>query len=295
MRNSCRWRIHVGAVLMPVVLATAITVLASAQETPLDRQVASPAATIPSLTDEEIEQFLKKARIVKTKGTKKGITGSVRATLSDGRLTHDAHVQVIDEEKAKFETQQGVEFNFRDSWRFNVAGYRLDRLIGLNMVPVSVPRVYGSSGAAYTWWIDDVMADEEERLKKKMQPPDLPRWNEQMQLVRLFDQLIYNVDRNLGNLVITSDWRIWAIDHTRGFRRYHDLKSAQNITTCDRQVLERLQALDLRTLRTTMKDFLGEFEIQSMLARRDKIVARLASLGPGALFDRRTLQTAHTR
>ena len=39
-----------------------------------------------------------------------------------------------------------------------------------------------------------------------------------MQLVRLFDQLIYNIDRNIGNLMITNDWRIWAIDHTRAFR-----------------------------------------------------------------------------
>ena len=39
-----------------------------------------------------------------------------------------------------------------------------------------------------------------------------------MSLVRVFDQLIGNIDRNVGNLLITSDWRIWAIDHTRAFR-----------------------------------------------------------------------------
>jgi hypothetical protein len=33
--------------------------------------------------------------------------------------------------------------------------------------------------------------------------------------MRAFDQLIYNTDRNLGNLLIDGDWRIWMIDHTR--------------------------------------------------------------------------------
>ena len=62
------------------------------------------------------------------------------------------------------------------------------------------------------------MMDEGDRLKKKIGPPDLQRWNASMQMVRLFDQLIANTDRNLGNLIITNDWSIWAIDHTRAFR-----------------------------------------------------------------------------
>ena len=174
--------------------------------------VAAPTAP-PQLTDQQIEQFLLTAKVIKTKGVSKGVTGTRRATLSDGTLTHEAQIQTIDEEKARFETLAGVEFNFRDSWKFNVAGYRLDRLIGLNMVPVSVPRRSGTLMAAYTWWIDDVMMEEGDRLKKKLSAPDTDLWNQQMRLVRVFDQLIYNTDRNLGNLLITKDWRIWAIDH----------------------------------------------------------------------------------
>jgi len=39
-----------------------------------------------------------------------------------------------------------------------------------------------------------------------------------MWVVRLFDQLIYNTDRNLGNLLIDKSWRLWMIDHTRAFK-----------------------------------------------------------------------------
>lgn len=259
------------------------SVVAQATQAP-----AAAAATVPApaLTDAEIEQFLLKADVIKTKGTSKGVTGSLRATLRDGKITHDAHIQSIDESKREFQTVRGVEFNFRDSWTFNVAGYKLDRLIGLNMVPVSVSRRYRSKPSAFTWWLDDVMMDEGERLKKKISPPDLNAWHQQTQLVYLFDQLIYNVDRNMGNLVITNGWRLWAIDHTRAFRTHDTLKSPAVVTRCDRQVFERLKQLDKETLKREMGSHLDEWQIRSLLARRDFIVAKLEKIGPAALFDR---------
>ena len=253
-------------------------------------QTAAATAT-PVLTDAEIEAFLRDADVVRTKGISKGVTGSIRATLSDGKITHDAHIQIIDESKREFQTARGTEFNFRDSWMFNVAGYKLDRLIGLNMVPVSVSRRYRSKPAAFTWWIDDVMMDEGERLKKKISPPDLNLWNQQTQMVYLFDQLIYNVDRNMGNLVITNSWRLWAIDHTRAFRTHDTLKTPGSVTRCDRQVFERLKQLDEATLKREMGSVLDQWQIRSLLARRDAIVAKLEKIGPAALFDRQPVGT----
>lgn len=244
----------------------------------------APAAT--ALSDEEIEEFLRTAEVIKTKPTSKGITGSLQATLRNARMTHDAHIQSIDESKREFQTAKGTEFNFRDSWTFNVAAYKLDRLIGLNMVPVSVARRYRSKPAAFTWWLDDVLMDEGDRLKKKVNPPDPVSWNQQNQLIRLFDQLIYNIDRNMGNMMITKDWRVWAIDHTRAFRTHDQLKTPATVTRCDRQVFERLKALDRGTLKKAVGSHLDDWQIRAVLSRRDAIVARLETLGPSALFDR---------
>lgn len=33
-----------------------------------------------------------------------------------------------------------VEYNFRDTWQFNVAAYKLDRLLDLRLVPVTIER-----------------------------------------------------------------------------------------------------------------------------------------------------------
>lgn len=251
----------------------------------------APASPASALSDAEVEAFLKTARVVDTGRTKKGVTDSIRATLSNGTITHDAHVQNVSEFKREFSSRSGVEFNFRDHWSFNIAAYKLDRMLGLNMVPVSVERRYRNEPAAFTWWIEDVVMDEGERLKKNVQPPVPKVWNEQMSLVRLFDQLIYNVDRNGGNLLITRNWRAWAIDHTRAFRVLDNLKDPHNITRCDRLVFERLKALTRDALKKEMAGYLDDGQIRAILLRRDKIVELLEKAGETALFDRTAIGT----
>lgn len=248
-------------------------------------QAAAPAAATPQ-TDSQIEDFLLHARIKKTHTSGKGVTLSARATLTDGTLTHDAQIQQVDERRQQFDTGRGVEFNFRDSWMYNVAAYRIDRMIGLNMVPVSVVRRYANDKAAFTWWIDGVMMEEGDRLKQHREAPDTNRWNQQMQLVRVFDQLIANTDRNIGNLLITNDWRIWAIDHTRAFRLNREPKSPANITRCDREMLEKMKQLDRDVMRKQLGDVLTRDEIDALLARRDAIVRQIEAAGPAVLFTR---------
>ena len=209
----------------------------------------------------------------------------MRTTLTYEDQTHEAHIQTIDESKREFRSKQGTEFNFRDYWGYNIAGYKIDRLLGLGMVPVSVERRYRSTLAAYTWWLDDVLVDEEDRLKQKISPPDIEKWLQQMQMVRLFDQLIANIDRNLGNLMITKDWNIWMIDHTRAFRTNTQLKTPGHIVRCDRQVFARLKLLDKAAISQAVGSHLTGFEIDGLLKRRDAIVALIEKRGDAGLFD----------
>ena len=115
--------------LIVVALTLGFAALPSARQAPL-----------PVLTDAQKEEFLRTARILEARELSKGITGSVRATLSDGTLTHDAHIQAIDQQKERFRGKDGLEINFRDSWRFNIAAYKIDRLLDLQLVPVAVQR-----------------------------------------------------------------------------------------------------------------------------------------------------------
>lgn len=240
------------------------------------------------LTPEQMEDFLQHAKVVKTKAIATGVTNSVRATLSDGKLTHDAHVQTIDQAMAEFRGARGTELNFRDTYKYNIAAYRIGtRLLGLKNIPMSIERKFQGSSAAFTWWVDDTMMDEAKRLKEKIEPPDKDWWAEQMHLLRTFDQLIYNTDRNLGNVVISKDWRIWMIDHTRSFRLMPDLQNGKNLVKCERQLLDRMRALTEPMIEAETKGYLNKPEVKAMLKRRDKIVRHFENGAAHMLYDAR--------
>jgi hypothetical protein len=234
---------------------------------------------------EQKEAFLKSAKVIQTRGAKKGITGTVRVTLSDGSMTHDASVQRIDEEKARFEGAQGVEMNFRDTYKFNIAAYRLGRMMGLGqMIPPSVERKFEGSTGAWTWWVEDVLMDEGERLKKKAAAPDKDAWGRQYHIMRVFDQLIANVDRNVGNILYDKNWHLWMIDHSRAFRMLTTLKDPKLLERCDTQLMAALKELREDKLKAELGEWLREREIKGLLARRDKIIAHFGN-GPHKMYD----------
>ncbi len=236
----------------------------------------------------EMEEFLRNANIGQRKTLGTGVTNSERAKLTDGHLEHDAHVQSVNIEKPTFTTNRGTELNFKDSYKFNIAAYRLDQILGLNMTPVSVERKVGGKTSAVTWWVDDRLMDELERHNKNINPPDLDNWAKQMHILRVFDQLIYNTDRNLGNMLIDKKWQIWMIDHTRAFRSQKTLLNEKNLEKIDRTLLANLRKLDEESLTTELKSYLTKTEIKALLARRDLIVKffeeAVASKGEGAVL-----------
>jgi hypothetical protein len=272
-----------GIVKRSLILAVVIiahTGSAAAQQT-------TPAAKL-ALAPEEMEAFLLKAPVTHSRDAGKGVTGSTRVTLSDGRITHDAQVQAIDQYKSIFQAGKASEVNFRDTYRYNIAGYRLARLIGLTTVPMSVERDIDGKKAAVTWWIDDVMMDEDGRIKKKTIGPDAQRFGKQIQVMKIWDELIQNKDRNRGNLIWTSDWTLWLIDHTRAFRLEKKLQKPNDLTRCERGLLDGLRRLTPESLAKAVGDSLTAGEQEAVIARRDLLVqhfeARLAKLGDGILF-----------
>jgi hypothetical protein len=256
-----------------------------------DAATAPPAATATVPAAEAMEVFLQRAQIVSRRNAGSGVTDSVRATLSDGSLTHDAQIQTVDVSKPLFQAGKSSEVNFRDSYRYNIAGYRLARLLGMDNVPMSVQRVVEGKTAAMTWWIDDVLMTEGDRRKKGTSGPDPGRTTRQLVTMAVFDELIQNRDRNEGNILWTSDWKMWLIDHTRAFRTGTDLLKAAQLTRCDRALLLHLRGLTPQTLEAALPaGILTKLERDALLRRRDKIVKlfdeRIASLGDATvLFD----------
>jgi hypothetical protein len=242
------------------------------------------------LSREEQERFLRTAAIWKVEDAGAGVTGSKRVLLSDGYRSHYAHWQSVDRFHPKLETASGTERNLHDSYRFNIAAYRLDKLLDLGMVPVAVERTIQRRRSALSWWVDDVLMTEMERQKKNLFAPDFRMWREQEYVRRIFDELIANADRNQGNILIDKGWRIWLIDHTRAFRTRSNLRSTAALVRCDRKLLATLKALTAEGVEAGCQPHLSRNQLRDLLRRRDQLVQHfgdlIARLGePHVLFD----------
>lgn len=236
---------------------------------------ATPGADTPqTMNRAEQEDFLRAAKPLQHKRIGQGVTGAERFTLAKGDVKHDAHFQKIDQQMKEFEPAAGeAELRFRDSYKYNIAAYELGKLLGIDdMIPPSIERrVFGDTGAL-TWWVDNALMDETKRLKGNVQPPNVDNWNDQMDVVHVFDQLILNMDRNTGNLLVTRDWKIEMIDHTRAFRITKKLRHPANVRRCDRTLLAKMRELEKETLKQHLGKWLDGLEMGGMLARRDKLV-----------------------
>lgn len=233
----------------------------------------------PTLTKEQMRQFLLTAKVVDVHHSKKGITNTQRLTLSDGTTTHDASFQSVDEHDSVKQFADGrAEVRFVDSYKYNVAAYALAELVGFDdMIPVYVERKYEGQIGSLSWWLS-VKMDEADRLKQKIEPPDEEAWNRQMYRVRVFDALVYDTDANLTNVLISPDWKIWRIDFTRAFRTFHTLRDPKDLQRCDRQMLSKLKALSADEVAARTKSYLTTDEVKAVMARRDKIVETFQQL-----------------
>jgi len=234
---------------------------------------------LPFQTDEEVLEFLNTAKPGKMGGAKKGVMGIRWVELEKGGLKARAAVRDIRDEKPVAQLASGQRIiNFRDDWIFECAAYELSRMLGLDNVPPTVQRTVYGKKSSLQFWIENVLMDEEERLKKKITPPDVIRWNRQVAVMRVFDNLIYNFDRNRTNILIDQDWKLWMIDHGRSFRRDPELMNAASISQCERGLFERLKNLDPKEVETRLKPYVPKFDLDAMMKRRDKLVQHIENL-----------------
>jgi hypothetical protein len=228
----------------------------------------------------ELEEFLKTAKVVSLVDIGKGVTRSRKATLELNGVTESAVFKIIDEKPSIGVTtlEDGrVDAAFQDSWRTEVAAYELDKMIGLGMVPATVERRHGTEVGSLQFWVTSMM-DERRRQKENLRPPDPQAWNDQMNKLFVWDNLIYNVDLNLGNILITEQWKMIAIDSSRSFRPFGRLKDTKLMVRFSRSLLAKLAELKEPELKARVGKYLSGDQIQGVMKRRDLIVAFAAKL-----------------
>jgi hypothetical protein len=254
---------------------------------------------LPFRSEDELLEFLRTAEVKSTKTLTGGVTFPTKLLLEKDGIRADAIFRDINEQRATPISGGGRnELFFRDSYVFEPAAYELSRLLGLDNVPPATLRKLRAKNGSVQIWVENAMT-ERGRIEDKAEPPDPQQWNKQLQIMNVFDALVYNTDRNRGNMLITPDWKLWMIDHTRAFRRHAVLPNEALVNQCERGMYQRLKAVDEKVVRERLKPYLSSFEMNALLKRRKLIVEGLDRLiaehGEAKILYTYTAETAPAR
>ncbi len=179
---------------------------------------------------------------------------------------------------------EGRMRGFVENWRWEIAAYRLDKHLGLNMVPPTVEKRFQNNRGSCQLWVDAKMSLKD-KYEQKIKTPSYKvfPWNRALYLQRAFDNLIANEDRHQNQFLITEDWRMILIDHSRSFRTsgkfakklIYDEKYKEGprlMKQLPRAFVEKLKALDAGSIKGLVGEYLTDKEIEYVLIRRDLIL-----------------------
>lgn len=228
--------------------------------------------------DRALERFLATAEIVRVETLDEGITEPERLVLEADGQRHRAIFKDVDVEERGLSRNLRFEMDFTDRYVYEVAAYRLDRYLGLRLVPPTVVReVNGRKGSAQ-FWIEGAISGEE-AIAQGYSFHDPARYRRGILFMRILDALILNVDRNRTNVLITTyDDGFHLIDHSRAFRQGRRLprwETEWGTTAVPEGLAERLRSLDLEALRSLLGDLLEEHQLRPILKRRDALLRQL--------------------
>jgi hypothetical protein len=251
---------------------------------------------LPFQSDKEIEKHLRTAEVVSVTKIPVGVSRPKRVLLESDAHRFNAAFKHIEETKkmVRDPTATGrakLYLTWRDSYVYDVAVYRVDRLLGLDRVPPIVLRKIKGNDGSLQIWLEGTIT-ENDRREGAFKPPEIARFNQQRSTMRLIDNLVANRDSNLGNTLIDGKWRLWYIDCSRCFGTSPDLLYPEMVTHCDRRVWRDLKEMDRSSADEALSPYLSGAEIDALFVRRDKLVdllqARIDEWGEElVLFDQR--------
>ncbi len=258
-----------------LVLLLTVTLASSASAQPAadrpGRWFGADGQPLPFATDGEALEFLKTAEPVAGEPIPGSSNQPQLLTLERDGVRARAIFRTVDVDAEGGQVSQEHARGFRDSYLFEVAAYELSRMLGLDNVPPATPRKLGRRSGSIQLWVEQALGVAE-RLEQGIDPAHEKLWLFQKQNMAVFDNLIYNFDRNPGNVLIDVRGKVWFIDHTRAFKILPSLPNHRAIKVCERQLYENLRDFDPQTVRRALEPYVGRVEIGALLKRQRKLV-----------------------
>jgi hypothetical protein len=261
------------------LLLMAVLVLAgpsSAEQGSLGR---SPA-------DLYLEEFLRTAEVVQIEDIGEGITRPRRLTLTRDGITHRAIFKTIDVDRIEMSRDMShntrLSCGHRDRFVFEVAAYRMDRLLGIGLVPVTVLRTIAGETGSVQYWIERAMTMQD-AVDKGLSPRHPELLPAKMMAMYVLDAIIDNQDRNTGNMLVRpATDEFYLIDHSRAFgtgKRLPDLENHRQDVTVPGPVAQRLVGLDDATIASVLDDLLSPPQVRAVCSRCGRLRTNLERRG----------------
>jgi hypothetical protein len=175
----------------------------------------------------------------------------------------------------------------RQSYKLEIAGYKLDRVLKLDMVPPTVEVRYQGEAAAMQLWVENARMLKELNAEN-LRAPDPIRWAFQLRRVHAFEDLVANLDKQEGSPIVDPQWNLIVLDHSLGFADTlaEPYEIGKTLSQIDRAFFERIKALDRATVQSAIGDLVGARALDALWVRRDKIVKAFERLAAEKGADR---------
>ena len=279
---------------IPVLLLTVTLAAGAAAQTSAGVERPGPwfgadGQVLPFATEGEVLDFLRTAEPVAAEPIPGSSNRPMLLTLEKDGVRARAIFRTVDvdSERDQLATTQQHARGFRDQHLFEVAAYELSRLLGIDNVPPAVERTIGRDRGSLQLWVEQALGVVD-RLEQGIDPQHEQLWLFQKQNMVVFDNLIFNFDRNPGNLLIDARGKVWFVDHTRAFKILPSLPHRKALRVCERKLYEGLRDLDAAAVREKLEPYLRSTEIDALLKRQKKLLKeidkRIAQHGEQAIL-----------
>jgi hypothetical protein len=217
------------------------------------------------LSDAEIEEFLRSAEVKKMERARRG--SPRRVVLERDGLEIEAVFNTRDSVPGLEHGRWRRAAERADRYRHEIAAYRLDRMLDLQMVPVTVERSIGEETGSLRLWIPESFSEEQRRndqIPFRGSCDLAPMYD----LMSIFDLLIFNADHDLATLRYDRHWQLWLTDHSRAFGLATDVESTLRRAELrpTPQMREALGRLDSKSL-AELAPYLHPRQVDALLNR----------------------------
>ena len=211
----------------------------------------------------EVEEFIRTAPVVRMVDVPIGVSKPKQAFFPPGGPVASIAWKPL---------TPGVHRGFWDSYKSEIAAYELDKVLGMQMVPPAVERRHDGKTGAAVQWVENVKGW---KISDPVAGPDVAAWNRQVVMMKMFDILIANDDRNQGNLLYDGEYHLILIDHSRAFTSTKNLVGTMR--RIDRDYWSKMDRLTKAELQP-LSEWMGKKEVDAIIARRDKMRDEIAKM-----------------